>query len=134
VRIRLKIEAGFPLCCVVLPGQEVVMKTLLLLLAASGLAGCATYQTPDYDSGAGPAYAQQPAPFIYDRAGYPSGYYPIPYAFPYFFARRPLHFHHGFHRGFHHGFHHGAVAGSAPHPGQRGQLAGALRPPHANKQ
>ena len=45
------------------------MKTLLLFLAAAGLAGCATYPAHDYDGDTGQAYVQHPAPFIYDRAG-----------------------------------------------------------------
>jgi hypothetical protein len=54
------------------PGWQVrrlFMRTLLLFLAAAGMAGCASYQTADYDRGAVSAYAQRPAPFIYDRAG-----------------------------------------------------------------
>lgn len=103
------------------------MKTLLLLVAAAGLAGCATTRAPDYDSDAGSPYVRQhPAPFIYDRAGWPSGYYPTPYAFPYLFTRRPIHFHHGLQRG--------TSAGRAPQPAQGNRLAGAVRPPHANNQ
>jgi hypothetical protein len=102
------------------------MKTLLLLLTAAGLAGCATYRAPDYDSGANPAYAQRPAPFIYDRAGYPYGYYAAPFFYPYTFPRpfagRPQRFQHG------------APAGQPPPPGRGSALANAVRPPHANKQ
>ena len=71
------------------------MKTLLLFLVAAGVAGCATYPTHDYDGDTGQAYVQHPAPFIHDRAGYPSGYYPVPYAFPYLFTKRPQRFHRG---------------------------------------
>jgi hypothetical protein len=109
-----------------LADQEAFMKTLLLLLAAAGLSGCATYQAPSYDSDMGQAYVQPSAPFIYDRGAYPSGYYPVPYAFPYLFARRPQRFHHG--------FHHGTLAGHAPHAGHRSQIAGTVGPPHPGKQ
>jgi hypothetical protein len=102
------------------------MKTLLLLLALAGLSGCATYDGPADDSGAGLAYRQNPAPFIYDRGGYPSGYSPVPYLIPYAFSRPQR-------------FHHGAFAGRSPHahrpaPPPGHPLAGAVRPPHPNKQ
>jgi hypothetical protein len=108
------------------------MKTLLLFLAAAGLAGCATYRAPDYDSGANPAYARRPAPFIYDRAGYAYGYYASPLFYPYTypntfarpFAARP------------HRIHRGAPAVQPP-PGKGSAgsaLANAVRPPHANNQ
>jgi uncharacterized protein YceK len=50
------------------------MRTLLLFLAAAGMAGCASYQTLEADRGAEPAYAQHPTPFIYGSAGYSYGY------------------------------------------------------------
>jgi hypothetical protein len=101
------------------------MKTLLLLLAAAGLAGCATYRVPDYASGANPAYAQHPAHFIYDSAGYPFGYRTAPYfypsTYPYIvprpFVGRPR-------------LRHGAPA----RPGKGSALANAVRPPHGNNQ
>jgi hypothetical protein len=111
------------------PGWQVrrlFMRTLLLFLAAAGMAGCASYQTADYDRGAVSAYAQRPAPFIYDRAGYPYGYYATPFFYPPTFARpfagRP------------HRVHPGAPAGQRPPPGKGSVLANAVRPPHANNQ
>lgn len=58
------------------------MKTLLLVLAATGLSGCAVYPAPAYEAygGAGPPYVvQQP---VYIQGGAYYGAYPQPYVYP----------------------------------------------------
>lgn len=63
------------------------MKTLLLLLAAAGLSGCAVYPAPAYEvyGGAGPPYVVQQQP-VYIQGGaygtYGYGAYPQPYVYP----------------------------------------------------
>jgi hypothetical protein len=104
------------------------MRTLVLLLAAAGIAGCASYQTSDDDRGAVSRYARHPPPFIYGSVGYPYGYSsapffyppPYPYAFPRPFAGTPRRFHHG------------APAGQPPQAGKGSALANAVKPPHPN--
>ncbi|MGH8856648.1 MAG: thrombospondin type 3 repeat-containing protein [Polaromonas sp.] len=57
------------------------MKTLLLVLSAAGLSGCAVYPAPAYESyGPGPAYGVEQQPVyiqgggVYRYGGYPHAY------------------------------------------------------------
>lgn len=55
------------------------MKTILLVLAAAGLSGCAVYPVPAYDTyGAGPAYVAPPV-YLYGGGVYRYGGYPHAY-------------------------------------------------------
>ncbi|MEO7401091.1 MAG: hypothetical protein ABIV07_10050 [Polaromonas sp.] len=63
------------------------MKTLLLVLTAAGLSGCAVYPAPAYEvyGGAGPPYVVDQPVYIQGGASYaPYGYgaYPQPYVYP----------------------------------------------------
>ncbi|MBK5204038.1 MAG: hypothetical protein JJD98_01105 [Polaromonas sp.] len=67
------------------------MKTILLVLAAAGLSGCAVYPLPAYDTyGAAPPYVVAPPVYIYGGGVYRYGGYP--HAYPRGYDRsRPNH-------------------------------------------
>lgn len=59
------------------------MKTILLVLAAAGLSGCAVYPVPVYEPyGAGPPYVVEQPVYIYGGGVYRSGGYGYPNADP----------------------------------------------------
>ena len=69
------------------------MKTLLLVLAAAGLSGCAVYPVPAYQTygGAGPPYVVDQPVYIQGGATYGYGAYPQPYVYPRGYYRPDYH-------------------------------------------
>lgn len=72
------------------------MKTLLLVLAAAGLSGCAVYPAPTYQTygGAGPPYGVDQPVYIQGGATYGTygyGAYPQPYVYPRGYYRPDYH-------------------------------------------
>ena len=66
------------------------MKTLILVLTAAGLSGCAVYPAPAYETyGASPAYVVEQPVYLYGGGVYRQGGYGQPYAYPRGYNRAP---------------------------------------------